>query len=79
MRIDFSILKQIDKEFGPMQVGALTMDQITLRFGYWNSIDLEKLNSLLPHYIQAIENLVCEDDDCGTLWNYTIKRSYIKI
>jgi len=80
MRIDFSILKQIDKAFGPMEVGSsFEKDSITLRFGYWKQIDLEKLTSLLPHYMQAIENLVDEDDDCGELWNYIIKRAHIKI
>tara|TARA_R110000744_G_scaffold71722_6_gene144580 strand:+ start:2791 stop:3054 length:264 start_codon:yes stop_codon:yes gene_type:complete len=79
MRIEFSTLREIDKELGPIEIGAQTRDQLTIRFGYWNSVDLEKLHSLLPHYIQAIENLVDEDDDTGSLWDYTLRRSHIKI
>ena len=78
MRIEFSILKQIDKAFGPMEVGSVfsnpmgSISSITLRFGYWKQVDLEKLNSLLPNHMQASENLVDEDDECGELWNYLI-------
>ena len=77
MRIEFSILKQIDKAFGPMEVGSgfnNPMGSITLRFGYWKQVDLEKLNSLLPNHIHALENLVDEDDECGELWDYLIYR-----
>ena len=36
--------------------------------------------SLLPHHMQAIENLVDEDEECGgELWNYVVKRAHIKI
>tara|TARA_B100001564_G_C20428181_1_gene573318 strand:- start:354 stop:695 length:342 start_codon:yes stop_codon:yes gene_type:complete len=81
MRIDLSILNKICDELGPMEVGSsFEKDSITLRFGYWKKIDLEKLMSLLPHHMQAIENLVDEDEECGgELWNYVVKRAHIKI
>ena len=45
---------------------------ITLRFGYWQKVDFEGLQELLPHYCKVTENIVDEDDDCGTLYNYNI-------
>ena len=35
-------------------------------------VDFEGLQELLPHYCKVTENIVDEDDDCGTLYNYNI-------
>ena len=76
MKIDFAVLKQIDNTFGPMEVGGRSAFQhdesITLRFGYWKKVDVDKLNQLLPNNLAAVQNLVDEDDDCGELYNYIL-------
>ena len=45
---------------------------LTIRFGYWNSVDLDGLKKLLPVNLSVTENLVDDDDDCGRLYNYEI-------
>ena len=76
MKIDFAVLKQIDNTFGPMEVGGRSAfhhdESITLRFGYWKKVDVDKLNQLLPNNLAAVQNLVDEDDDCGELYNYIL-------
>ena len=50
---------------------------LTLRFGYWKKLsdsDVEKVNEILPDYLHILENLVDEDEDCGELYDYSIKR-----
>ncbi len=50
---------------------------LTLRFGYWRKLsdsDVEKVNAILPDYLHIVENLVDEDDECGELYDYKIKR-----
>jgi|TARA_R110000851_G_scaffold31598_1_gene85363 hypothetical protein len=89
MRIDFRILKNIEEWYGSddFEVGSdVTFDllsddkfvepYITLRFGYWSSVELTELQQLLPHYLKVIENEVDEDEDTGVLYNYIIKRIY---
>ena len=79
MRIDFAILRQIDKEFGPMEVGNSSIkDSITLRFGYWRKVDVEKLNKLVPHFMLVVEQLVDDDPECGELWNYRVTKREVE-
>jgi len=47
---------------------------MTIRFGYWSQIQFEELAKLLPFRYELIENEVDDDDDCGLLYNYLIKR-----
>jgi hypothetical protein len=50
---------------------------LTLRFGYWKKLsdsDVEKVNDILPDYLHIVENLVDDDEDCGELYDYSIKR-----
>jgi hypothetical protein len=35
------------------------------------------LQEILPYYCTVTENIVDEDDDCGTLYNYNITDSRI--
>ena len=78
MRIHFDTLKDIQLSLGDFEVGgrsAFESDEtLTLRFGYWKRIDVDKLQELLPNHLVAKENLVDEDDDCGELVNYVIDR-----
>jgi|TARA_R110002167_G_scaffold72890_1_gene204626 regulatory protein YycI of two-component signal transduction system YycFG len=79
MRIDFRILKNIEEWYGSddFEVGDVNeKEAISIRFGYWSSVELTELQQLLPHYLKVIENEVDEDEDTGVLYNYIIKRIY---
>jgi len=73
MRISIDDLIKIKGEIGEFEVGTNPKASLTLRFGYWKEIDLSKLNTLLPEEMVAEKNLVDEDEDCGELYNYTIR------
>ena len=77
MRIGYKKFKEIRKWYGSsdFEIGYDTY-ALTLRFSYWKSVDLDGLKKILPDYLTITENIVDEDDDCGTLYNYTIKREY---
>ena len=77
MRIGYKKFKEIKKWYGSsdFEIGY-DSDGLTLRFGYWNKIDMEELSDILPGYFTLTENLVDEDEDCGEHYNYTIKREY---
>jgi hypothetical protein len=74
MRISIDDLIKINKELGEFEVGANSMDSLSLRFGYWKEIDLSKLNTILPEWMVIEKNLVDEDEDCGELYNYNITK-----
>ena len=79
MRIDFRILKNIEEWYGSedFEVGDVNeKEAISIRFGYWSSVEFTELQQLLPHYLKVIENEVDEDEDTGVLYNYIIKRVY---
>ena len=79
MRIDFRILKNIEEWYGSddFEVGDVNeKEAISIRFGYWSSVELTELQQLLPHYLKVIENEVDEDEDTGVLYNYIINRVY---
>ena len=86
MRIDYNILKTIEEWYGSddFEVGSdVTFDllsddkfvepYITLRFGYWSSINSEELAKLLPFRYELIENEVDDDEFGYPLYNYLIK------
>ena len=77
MRIGYKKFKEIKKWYGSsdFEIGY-DRDGLTLRFGYWQKVDFEGLQQILPDYFEITENLVDEDDDCGSLYNYIIKRAY---
>ena len=77
MRIGYKKFKEIKKWYGSsdFEIGY-DSDGLTLRFGYWNKINVEELSDILPGYFTLTENLVDDDEDCGELYNYTIKREY---
>ena len=77
MRIGYKKFKEIKKWYGSsnFEIGYDT-DSLTLRFGYWKQVNLNGLKKILPEYFTITENLVDDDDDCGELYNYTIKREY---
>lgn len=80
MRLEFETLSKIKETFGDFEVGncfitkdGRTESFTTLRFGYWERVDVTKLNSLLPFNHFAKLDLVDEDEDCGLLFQYIIK------
>ena len=77
MRIGYKKFKEIRKWYGSsdFEIGYDT-DSLTLRFGYWNSVDIEELSDILPGYFTLTENLGDDAEDWGELYNYTIKREY---
>ena len=77
MRIGYKKFKEIKKWYGSsdFEIGY-DRDGLTLRFGYWQKVDFEGWRQILPDYFEITENLVDEDDDCGPLYNYIIKRAY---
>ena len=87
MRIGYKIFKQIKKWYGSddFQIGNddyftkgrvySVCTGITLRFGYWQKVDLDGLKKILPDWCNITENTMDDDDDCGTLYNYNITDS----
>ena len=70
-KIDFKILKKVNEEFGDFDIGQTFGGNypVYLRFGYWNKVDVKKLNDILG-YIDVVEDDIY-DDDCG--WKYSYK------
>ena len=73
MRIGYKKFKEIREWYGSsdFEIGY-DRESLTLRFGYWQKVDFEGLQEILPDYCKVTENIVDEDDDCGTLYNYNI-------
>ena len=88
MRRDYNILKNIEEWYGSddFEVGSdgvvkdgrddykFVEPHMTIRFGYWRVVNVDELAELLPFRYEVIENEVDDDDDCGLLYNYLIKR-----
>ena len=73
-KIDFSTLQKINEEFGNFQIGQVSggSNSVYLRFGYWNRVDVNKLNEILGNLHTAVED-DDYDDDCGYLFSYKLK------
>ena len=80
MRIDYSTLKKVAKEFGQdFQIEAGNehgSNRLTymLRFGYWGQVDIEKLKSIFEPLFFTVTISEWDDDDCGWLYSYYIKQ-----
>jgi len=73
MNISSLLHEQIQAEFGKYNVdNVVGTTQMFLRFGYWQRVDLNKLQSILGDTISVIEDNL-DDDDCGTLFSYKFK------
>lgn len=84
MRIQFRNLDRIQKELGDFSIyssiedredpffGAHTTSYLTLRFGYYHPVDLQKLQALLPngYRVTGVETL---DDEKGVLCEYEVR------
>jgi hypothetical protein len=73
MNISPLLHEQIQAEFGKYNVdNVVGTTQMFLRFGYWQRVDVNKLQSILGDTISVIEDNL-DDDDCGTLFSYKLK------
>jgi len=75
MRVPIDLLKKLSDEFNrTLEIGTtLSAGELSLRFGYWRKVDINKLIDILPKEYTVEENLVDEDEECGgELWNYII-------
>ncbi len=77
MRLDFELLEDVKNKLGHFQIGAQSQNVYTFRFGYWRRVNIAILDHILPNHLSVEENLVDDDEDCGELFNYIIKRNNI--
>ena len=79
MRLGYKKFKEIKKWYGSsdFEIGY-DKDGLTIRFGYWRSIDIDGLKKILPFYLTITENLVDDDYDCGALYDYSISDKRFK-
>ena len=71
-KIDFKTLQKINEEFGEFDLGQVWggSNDVYFRFGYWERVDVNKLNEILGHLNEVREDDNF-DDDCG--WQYSYK------
>ena len=71
-KIDFKTLSKINEEFGEFEIGQTQGggNPVYFRFGYWKQVDVNKLNEILGHLNEVVED---EDFDDDTGWNYSYK------
>lgn len=73
MRLSIETLKKIEAEFGSFDVSQVIGggNNVYLRFGYWNRVNVQKLQEMVGN-----GNVVREDDlyddDCGYKFCYKI-------
>ena len=74
MRIDISTLKKIESEFGEFDISQVWggSNDVYLRFGYWNSVDVNKLQEIVGNGVKVVEDEDW-DDDCGYQFMYRLK------
>jgi len=73
MRLRIETLKKIEAEFGEFDISQIIGGDngLYLRFGYWESIDAQKLQDILGTSI-VIEEDSDYDDDCGSKYMYRL-------
>ena len=72
-KLNISVLNKIEKEFGNFEIGQVFggKNDVYLRFGYWNRVDVNKLNEILKPFNEVVED-DWYDDDCGWKYNYKL-------
>ena len=77
MRITMETLEKIVHEFPSLEVGdGYKHGELSLRFGHWRKVDVERLKQILPEHLTVKESLVDDDPECGELWCYIITQSH---
>ena len=71
-KISFKTLTKINETFREFEIGQVFggHNQVYLRFGYWNKVDIDKLNEIL-NPLNSVWEDEDYDDDCG--WKYSYK------
>jgi hypothetical protein len=69
MILNIKTLKEIESEFGNFDISQITggSNNMYIRFGYWKSVNVAKLQEIVGMGITIIE----EDDYDGHIWKYT--------
>jgi len=72
--LSISTLKEIELEFGDFDIKQVWggSNDVFLRFGYWNRVDLNKLQSIIGDGIRVVED-DDYDEDCGYQFMYRLK------
>ena len=71
-KIPFKTLVKINNEIGEFDLGQVMggKNDVYFRFGYWNQVDVTKLQEILGTTNEVVEDEYF-DDDCG--WQYSYK------
>ena len=73
MRLSIETLKKIEVELGEFDISQVMggTNDMYLRFGYWNQINIGKLSEILGTAI-IVEEDSDYDDDCGSKYMYRL-------
>ena len=73
-KINFKTLQRINEEFGEFDLGQVFGggNDVYLRFGYWNRVDVVKLQEIIGNSARVVEDDDF-DDDCGWQYSYKLK------
>ena len=73
MRLSIEVLKKVENEFGEFDISQVMggTNDVYLRFGYWNQINVGKLSEILGESI-IVEEDSDYDDDCGYKYMYRL-------
>ena len=72
MRITSSDIRKIEEKFGEFSFGRDWKGNLYIRFGYWNKVNVDELQNILPKPMVVVEDTM-EDDEFGTLYSYEIR------
>ena len=82
MKLDYSTLKKVEQLYksDDFKIEAKYdkfdgEEYIMFRFGYWAEVDLIGLEEIINPLGFTVEISEWEDDDCGWLYSYHIKKS----
>jgi hypothetical protein len=69
MRLSIKTLKEIESEFGNFDISQITggSNNMYIRFGYWKSVNVAKLQEIVGMGITIIEEVYLD----GHIWKYT--------
>jgi hypothetical protein len=73
MRLSIEVLEKIESELGEFDISQVMggTNDMYLRFGYWNPINVGKLSEILGTAI-VVEEDSDYDDDCGYKYMYRL-------
>ena len=72
-KINSKTLQRINEEFGEFDLGQVFGgNDVYLRFGYWNRVDVVKLQEIIGNSARVVEDDDF-DDDCGWQYSYKLK------